>query len=60
MKNNRYILKIILNVTLTSLLFVLTLMYAIKTNPIIKILALFLNVLSFYNTYKIIKNKPKT
>ena len=60
MKNNRYILKIILNVTLTSLLFVLTLMYVIKTNPIIKILALFLNVLSLYNTYKIIKNKPKT
>ena len=60
MKNNRYILKIILNVTFTSLLFVLTLMYAIKTNPIIKILALFLIILSFYNTYKIIKNKPKT
>ena len=56
--NNKYILSIILNVTLTSLLFVLTLMYAIKTNPIIKILALFLNVLAIYNTYKTIKNKP--
>ncbi len=58
--NNKYILSIILNVTLTSLLFVLTLMYAIKTNPIIKILALFLNALAIYNTYKTIKNKPKS
>ena len=58
--NNKYILSIILNVTLTSLLFVLTLMYAIKTNPVIKILALFLNVLAIYNTYKTIKNKPKS
>ena len=58
--NNKYILSIILNVTLTSLLLVLTLMYAIKTNPIIKILALFLNVLAIYNTYKTIKNKPKS
>ena len=58
--NNKYILSVILNVTLTSLLFVLTLMYAIKTNPIIKILALFLNVLAIYNTYKTIKNKPKS
>ena len=58
--NNKYILSIILNVTLTSLLFVLTLMYAIKTNPIIKILALFLNVMAIYNTYKTIKNKPKS
>ena len=58
--NNQYILSIILNVTLTSLLFVLTLMYAIKTNPIIKILALFLNALAIYNTYKTIKNKPKS
>ena len=58
--NNKYILNIILNVTLTSLLFVLTLMYAIKTNPIIKILALFLNVLAIHNTYKTIKNKPKS
>ena len=58
--NNKYIVSIILNVTLTSLLFVLTLMYAIKTNPIIKILALFLNVLAIYNTYKTIKNKPKS
>ena len=58
--NNKYILSIILNVTLTSLLFVLTLMYAIKTNPIIKILALFLNVIAIYNTYKTIKNKPKS
>lgn len=58
--NNKYIISIILNVTLTSLLFVLTLMYAIKTNPIVKILALFLNVLAIYNTYKTIKNKPKS
>ena len=58
--NNKYIISVILNVTLTSLLFVLTLMYAIKTNPIIKILALFLNVLAIYNTYKTIKNKPKS
>ena len=57
--NNKYILSIILNVTLTSLLFVLTIMYVVKTNPIIKILALFLNVIAIYNTYKIIKNKPK-
>jgi len=57
--NNKYILSIILNVTLTSLLFVLTIMYVVKTNPIIKILALFLNVIVIYNTYKIIKNKPK-
>ena len=57
--NNKYIFSIILNVTLTSLLFVLTIMYVVKTNPIIKILALFLNIVAIYNTYKIIKNKPK-
>ena len=57
--NNKYIFSIILNVTLTSLLFVLTIMYVVKSNPIFKILALFLNIVAIYNTYKIIKNKPK-
>ena len=59
MNNNRYILSIILNVTLAALLFVVTIMYAIRTHPIIKILALFLNILAIYNTYKTIINKPK-
>jgi hypothetical protein len=57
--NNKYIFSIILNVTLAALLFVVTIMYVIKTHPIIKILALFLNILAIYNTYKTIKNKPK-
>ena len=60
MNNNKYILSIILNVTLAALLFVVTIMYAIKTHPIIKILALFLNVIVVYNTYKTIINKPKS
>ena len=60
MNNNKYILSIILNVTLAALLFVLTIMYAIRTHPILKILALFLNTLSIYNTYKTIINKPKS
>ena len=38
MNNNKYILSIILNVTLAALLFVVTIMYAIRTHPIIKIL----------------------
>ena len=42
---------------LTALLFVVTIMYAIKTHPIIKILALFLNIIVIYNTYKTIINK---
>ena len=60
MNNNKYILSIILNVTLAALLFVLTIMYAIRTHPILKILALFLNTMSIYNTYKTIINKPKS
>jgi hypothetical protein len=60
MNNNKYILSIILNVTLAALLFVVTIMYAIRTHPIIKILALFLNMVAAYNIYKTIINKPKS
>ena len=60
MNNNKYILSIILNVTLAALLLVVTIMYVIKTHPIIKILALFLNIMTIYNVYKIIINKPKS
>ena len=60
MNKNKYILSIILNVTLAALLFVLTIMYAIRTHPILKILALFLNTMAIYNTYKTIINKPKS
>ena len=60
MNNNKYILSIILNVTLAALLFVVTIMYIIKTHPIIKILALFLNIMTIYNVYKTIINKPKS
>ena len=60
MNNNKYILSIILNVTLAALLLVVTIMYVIKTHPIIKILALFLNIVTIYNVYKIIINKPKS
>ena len=55
----KYILKIILNVALAALLLILTLMYAIKTNPILKLLALLIDTLAILNIYKIIKNKPK-
>jgi hypothetical protein len=57
--DNKYILKIILNVALAALLLILTLMYAIKTNPILKLLALLIDALAIFNIYKIIKNKPK-
>ena len=60
MNNNKYILSIILNVTLAALLLVVTIMYIIKTHPIIKILALFLNIMTIYNVYKTIINKPKS
>tara|TARA_B100000768_G_scaffold136135_1_gene127061 strand:+ start:1460 stop:1642 length:183 start_codon:yes stop_codon:yes gene_type:complete len=60
MNNNKYILSIILNVTLAALLLVVTIMYVIKTHPIIKILALFLNIVTIYNLYKTIINKPKS
>tara|TARA_B110001452_G_scaffold175107_1_gene146823 strand:- start:189 stop:371 length:183 start_codon:yes stop_codon:yes gene_type:complete len=60
MNNNKYILSIILNVTLAALLLVVTIMYVIKTHPIIKILALFLNIITIYNLYKTIINKPKS
>ena len=57
--DNKYILKIILNVALAALLLILTLMYAIKANPILKLLALLIDALAIFNIYKIIKNKPK-
>jgi hypothetical protein len=52
--------KVISGKIITALLFVVTIMYVIKTHPILKILALFLNVLAIYNTYKTIINKPKS
>ena len=60
MNNNKYILSIIINVTLAALLLVVTIMYVIKTHPIIKILALFLNIITIYKLYKTIINKPKS
>jgi hypothetical protein len=55
----KYILKIILNVALAALLLIVTIMYVVKTHPILKLLALVLDALAIFNIYKIIKNKPK-
>jgi hypothetical protein len=57
--NTKYILKLILNVALAALLIIITLMYVVKTHPILKLLALLLDALAIFNIYKIIKNKPK-
>ena len=57
--DNKYLLKLILNVALAALLLIITMMYVVKTHPILKLLALLIDALAIFNIYKIIKNKPK-
>jgi hypothetical protein len=57
--DNKYIFKLIINVAVAAFLLIITMMYIIKTHPILKLLALLLNVLAIFNIYKTIKNKPK-
>ena len=57
MNNNKYILNVILSIALVALLLILTFKYIIKTGPIIKLLALVIDVLSIYYAYKTIKSK---
>lgn len=59
MNNNKYILNVILSIALVALLLILTFKYIIKTGPIIKLLALLIDVLSIYYAYKTIKSKTK-
>ena len=59
MNNNKYILNVILSIALVALLLILTFKYIIKTGPIIKLLALLIDVLSIYYAYKTIKSNPK-
>ena len=59
MNNNKYILNVILSIALVALLLILTFKYIIKTGPIIKLLALLIDVLSIYYAYKTIKSKAK-
>ena len=59
MNDNKYILNVILSIALVALLLILTFKYIIKTGPIIKLLALLIDVLSIYYAYKTIKSKPK-
>ena len=59
MNNNKYILNVILSIALVALLLILTFKYIIKTGPIIKLLALLIDVLSIYYAYKTIKSKPE-
>lgn len=58
MNNNKYTLNVILSIALVALLLILTFKYIIKTGPIIKLLALVIDVLSIYYAYKTIKSKP--
>ena len=57
--NSKYVLKLILNVALAALLLIITMMYIVKTHPILKLLALVIDALAIFNVYKLIKNKPK-
>ena len=57
--NSKYVLKLILNVALAALLIIITMMYIVKTHPILKLLALVIDALAIFNVYKLIKNKPK-
>ncbi len=57
--DSKYILKLILNVALAALLLIITMMYIVKTHPILKLLALVIDALAIFNVYKLIKNKPK-
>ena len=57
MNNNKYTLNVILSIALVALPLILTFKYIIKTGPIIKLLALLIDVLSIYYAYKTIKSK---
>tara|TARA_Y100001978_G_scaffold109479_1_gene97717 strand:- start:290 stop:475 length:186 start_codon:yes stop_codon:yes gene_type:complete len=57
--DSKYVLKLILNVALAALLLIITMMYIVKTHPILKLLALVIDALAIFNVYKLIKNKPK-
>tara|TARA_B100000925_G_C21915315_1_gene433408 strand:- start:103 stop:288 length:186 start_codon:yes stop_codon:yes gene_type:complete len=57
--DSKYVLKLILNVALAALLIIITMMYIVKTHPILKLLALVIDALAIFNVYKLIKNKPK-
>ena len=55
--NNKYIFRVTMSIILVAFVVLLTLKFAIKTGPIIKLLALLVNILSMYYAYKTIKNK---
>ena len=57
--DSKYVLKLILNVALAALLLIITMMYIVKTHPILKLLALVIDALAIFNVYQLIKNKPK-
>lgn len=56
--NNKYIFQVIISIALAAFILLLTIMYGIKTSPIIKLIAITINVLVIFNAYKTIKNKP--
>ena len=56
-KKQKYIFQVIMSVILMSFVLLLTIRYAIKSPPIIKLLALSLNALTAFYVYKTINNK---
>jgi len=55
-ENYKYYFKVTMNIILVALVLLLTLKFAIKTSPIIKLLALTINILTIFYAYKTIKN----
>jgi len=55
---SKYYFQVIMSIILVSFVVLLTLKFAIKTSPIIKLLALTINILTLFYAYKTIKNKP--
>jgi len=61
MSNRRfwYVVKVVGGALASVLLLLLTLKYALKTSPIVKLMALAIVVLSILYTYKLYTDKPK-
>ena len=58
-KKQKYIFEVIVSIILMAFVLLLTLKYAIKSPPIIKLLALSINALTAFYVYKTINNKNK-
>jgi hypothetical protein len=58
-ENNKHVISIIISSGINLIAAILTLKYALKASPIIKVLALIIVALCIYYLYLTITNKPK-